>query len=181
VVVQLSSMSVDCCRAGALWLAMLVVSPSVGASAAAPAAALLGKPAPELVGRPIAGGGNVRLSEHQGEVVMLTFWTSWSGESRALLPRLDKLGATYAPAGLVTIGVSLDDHPDAAAEVVRTLGLRFANTLDAQKALGRRFDVATVPLVLLIDRAGVVRFLHAPPEAVADATLVAELRRLLDE
>jgi thiol-disulfide isomerase/thioredoxin len=168
---------------GVLALATLVVTvSSADAVATGPATGLLGKATPDVVGRPISGvGGNIRLSEHQGDVVLLAFWTSWSGESRSLLPRLDKLNGTYAPAGLVVLGVSLDDHPDAASELVRSLGLRFANTLDAEKVLGKRFLVSNVPLVLLIDRAGVVRFLHSPPDSAPDATLVAELRRLLDE
>lgn len=162
-------------------LLALALGPSSVARAGTAGPSLLGRAAPNFVGRPISGGGNFRLSEHQGEVVLLTFWTSWSGESRALLPRLDKLSATYAPAGLVVVGVSLDDHPDAATELMRSLGLRFTNTLDTEKVLGKRFNVANVPLMMLIDRGGVVRFLHSPPDGIADAALVAELRRLLDE
>jgi hypothetical protein len=35
---------------------------------------LIGKPAPDLVARGI-GGENVRISEHRGEVVVVSFWS----------------------------------------------------------------------------------------------------------
>jgi peroxiredoxin len=143
---------------------------------------LIGSAAPDFAERLINGTGrNFRLSEQRGDVVLLGFWTSWCGSCRAYLERLAKLNATYASAGLVVVGISLDDKTEAAVDIVRALGLRFANVADTQKVLGRRFAVSDVPLVLLVDRSGIVRFGHGELDAVADAALVAELRRLLDE
>jgi thiol-disulfide isomerase/thioredoxin len=143
---------------------------------------LLGKPAPELVERLFTGPSrNFRLSERRGDVVVLGFWTSWCGSCRAYLERLAKLDATYASAGLAVLGVSLDDKPEAAAELARAVGARFGNAFDSEKLLGRRFEVADVPLTLLIDRGGVVRYAHGELDAAGDAALLAELRRLLDE
>jgi thiol-disulfide isomerase/thioredoxin len=143
---------------------------------------LLGKPAPELVGRLFTGPSrNFRLSERRGEVVVLGFWTSWCGSCRAYLGRLAKLDATYGSAGLIVIGVSLDDKPASAGNLARAVGVRFGNAIDAEKVLGRRFDVGDVPLTLLIDRGGVVRYAHGEMDSAEEADLLAELRRLLDE
>jgi len=143
---------------------------------------LLGKPAPELVERLFTGPSrNFRLSERRGDVVVIGFWTSWCGSCRAYLERLAKLDSTYASAGLVVVGVSLDDKPEAAAELAHAIGAHFANAFDSEKVLGRRFEVADVPLTLLIDRGGIVRFAHGELDSAGDAALIAELRRLLDE
>ncbi len=143
---------------------------------------LIGKPAPELVERMFTGSSrNFRLSERRGEVVVVGFWTSWCGSCRAYLERLGKLNATYASAGLVVVGVSLDDKPTSATELAHALGVRFGNVFDAEKVLGRRFQVGDVPLTLLIDRNGVVRYSHGELDPAGDAALLAELRRLLDE
>ena len=153
-------------------------------SAANPAARhpLLGKPAPEIVQRLFAGAGrNFRLSERRGEVVVVGFWTSWCGSCRTYLERLAKLDATYSQAGLVVVGISLDDDASRATELAHAVGAKFRNGVDADKALGRRFAVPDVPLTLLIDRAGIVRYAHGELDAAADADLVAEVRQLLDE
>lgn len=143
---------------------------------------LIGKPAPELAGHMFAGPShNFRLSERQGEVVVIGFWTSWCGSCRAYLERLGKLNGTYASAGLVVVGVSLDDKPDAAAGLARAVNVRFGNLFDAEKVLGRRFAVADVPLTMLVDRGGVVRYVHGELDAAGDAALLRELRELLDE
>jgi thiol-disulfide isomerase/thioredoxin len=160
----------------------LLLSGEAGAVDRAAHHPLLGKPAPELVERLFTGPSrNFRLSERRGDVVVVGFWTSWCGSCRAYLERLAKLDGTYASAGLVVIGISLDDKREAAAELARAVGARFGNVFDAEKVLGRRFEVADVPLTLLIDRGGVVRYAHGELDAAGDAALLGELRHLLDE
>ena len=169
------------------WIVVLVLgiggAAGAAASAGAPAAnRLIGKPAPELVQRLFAGPSrNFRLSEHRGDVVAIGFWTSWCGSCRAYLERLAKLDATYGSAGLVVVGVSLDDDPARAESLVRAVGATFRDTVDVAKLLGRRFAVDDVPLLLLVDRQGVVRYAHGDLDKAGEADMTAELRQLLDE
>jgi thiol-disulfide isomerase/thioredoxin len=170
--------------AACLTLALALVAAVSTSSAADPATRhpLLGKPAPEIVQRLFTGAGrNFRLSEHRGEVVVIGFWTSWCGSCRTYLERLAKLDATYSQAGLVVVGISLDDDASRATELARAVGAKFRDGVDTGKALGRRFAVPDVPLTLLVDRAGVVRYAHGELDPAADADLVAEVRQLLDE
>lgn len=166
----------------ALAFALAGVGVTAGAADAAARHPLIGKPAPEIVQRLFAGAGrNFRLSEHRGEVVVIGFWTSWCGACRTYLGRLAKLDATYAQAGLVVVGISLDDDAAHATELAHAVGAKFRNGVDADKAAGKRFAVPDVPLTLLIDRAGVVRYAHGELDAAGDADLVTQLRQLLDE
>ncbi len=160
----------------------LATSAAVAAPAGAPAHPLIGKPAPEVSQRLITGPSrNFRLSERRGEVVVLGFWTSWCGSCRSYLERLGKLDATYAAAGLVVVGVSLDDDPAKAADFTHAVGTRFRNGVDFRKVLGQRFAVGEVPLTLLIDRDGIVRYAHGELDAAGDAELLLQVRQLLDE
>ncbi len=162
--------------------ALLAVAGSIGAADRAAHHPLLGQPAPELVERLFTGPSrNFRLSERRGDVVVVGFWTSWCGSCRAYLERLAKLNATYSSAGLVVVGVSLDDKPESAVELAHSIGARFSNAYDTEKVLGKRFAVADVPLTLLIDRGGVVRYAHGELDGAGDAALLTELRKLLDE
>jgi peroxiredoxin len=170
--------------AACLTLALALAGAFATARAADPATRhpLIGKPAPEIVQRLFSGAGrNFRLSERRGEVVVVGFWTSWCGSCRTYLERLAKLDATYARAGLVVVGISLDDNEAHATELARAVGAKFRLGVDSDKAVGRRFAVPDVPLTLLIDRAGVVRYAHGELDAAADTALVTEVRQLLDE
>jgi len=185
VVRQLSLSNVQSWRGAAcltLAVALAGVAAPAGAAEHAARHPLLGKPAPEFVQRLFTGAGrNFRMSERRGEVVAIGFWTSWCGSCRTYLERLAKLDGTYSQAGLVVVGISLDDDAGRATELARAIGVRFRNGVDTSKAVGRLFVVPDVPLTLLIDRAGIVRYAHGELDPAADAELVAEVRELLDE
>jgi thiol-disulfide isomerase/thioredoxin len=158
------------------------VSPPAAAADAGAHHPLIGKQAPEIVQRLFAGPGrNFRLSERRGEVVAIGFWTSWCGSCRTYLERLAKLDTTYGQAGLVVVGISLDDDAARATALAHAVGTKFRTGVDTEKAVGKRFAVPDVPLTILIDRSGVVRYAHGELDAASDADLVKEIRQLLDE
>ena len=68
------------------------------AASAAERYELIGKPAPDLVARGLTGE-NVRISEHRGEVVVVSFWSGSCNTCRNQLEALDRIAKTYpAPA-----------------------------------------------------------------------------------
>src|SRR5258708_5611804 len=89
--------------------ALLGVSSPVASSWAA-APSLVGKNAPDFVLKAM-DGRNLRMSEFRGQVVLVNFWARWAGDSRQEMPALDRINTTYSRAGLVVLGVSVDeDH-----------------------------------------------------------------------
>lgn len=124
------------------------------ASAVSAATELIGAEAPDFVLKSVAGR-NVRLSEHRGEVVMLSFWATWCGDCRAQLAELGAMHERYRDAGATLLAVSLDQSARQAGEVMA--GANYAVLHDPSGDIGRLYDVARVPLVVLIDRGGVVR------------------------
>ena len=70
--------------------------------------ALVAHEAPDFALHAIAGG-NVRLSEHRGDVVILSFWGSRCTPCRAQLAALNRTLATYRSAGLQVYGINVDD------------------------------------------------------------------------
>jgi peroxiredoxin len=167
-------------------LALVAALAAALAPASAPSAerdwrtALVGQPAPDFAERAL-DGRNLRLSEHRGEVVVVGFWTSWCGTCRAYVERLGRLHDTYGSAGLVVIGISLDDDARRAQSLASTVGAKFPNVFDARKQLGPAWRVSDVPMTVLIDRAGVVRHVHGELSRRDEAEFVAQVRQLLDE
>jgi len=161
---------------GALGLTLAAAA----ALAAQPPYALLGQMGPDFALH-AAAGENVRLSEHRGEVVVLSFWSSRCTSCRAQLGALNRSLATYASAGLLVYGVGVDDDPVQAQEFARTAGVRFALLLDPAKAVSRSYQVDNLPMTVLLDRNGTVRYVLRDYSAASSTVYLQQLRTLLNE
>jgi thiol-disulfide isomerase/thioredoxin len=53
-------------------------------------------------------GRNVRLSQYQGQVVLLNFWATWCAPCKREIPSLLALYRDYKARGFVVLGVSVD-------------------------------------------------------------------------
>jgi peroxiredoxin len=168
-----ASVTVRLCALG------LTLAASVG-FAAEPPYALLGQAAPDFALR-AAAGENVRLAEHRGEVVVLSFWSSRCTSCRAQLTSLNRSFATYRSAGLAVYGVGVDDDPVQARDFAHTAGVGFALLLDPAKAVSRSYQVDNLPMTLLIDRSGTVRYVLRDYSAASSTLYLQELRTLLNE
>jgi cytochrome c biogenesis protein CcmG/thiol:disulfide interchange protein DsbE len=69
------------------------------------------------VNLPQLGGGQWRLADHRGQVVLINYWATWCEPCRDELPGLMQIARESGPRGLSVVGVSLDDGPDAQAKV----------------------------------------------------------------
>lgn len=171
-----------------LWLRMRRLSALLAATAltAVTAAAaqqpygLAGQPAPDFT-LPAGAGPNVRLSEHRGEVVVLSFWSSGCGACRQQLQALGRSVGTYASAGLVLYGVSVDDRPLVAQQFARDATFGFPLLLDTDKSVARAYQVDALPMTVLIDRNGVVRYALREYRSGTDQLYLQRLRALLNE
>lgn len=147
---------------------------------AQPAYELLGQPAPDFALR-AATGSNVRLSEHRGEVVVVSFWSSRCTPCRSQLGALNRSFQTYRSAWLVVYGVGVDDEPRQSLEFARSTGVSFPMLLDPSKDVARNYQVDNLPMTLLIDRNGIIRYVLRDYSDANTALYLQELRALLNE
>jgi len=142
--------------------------------------ALLAHAAPDFALHAIAGG-NVRLSEHRGDVIILSFWGSRCTPCRAQLAALNQSLATYRSAGLQVYGINVDDDQSRALAFAHGEAVTFPLLLDPQKAVSRNYQVDNLPMTLLIDRNGVVRNVFRDYNAKSESLYLQQLRALLNE
>jgi peroxiredoxin len=142
--------------------------------------ALLAHQAPDFALHAI-GGGNVRLSEHRGDVVILSFWGSRCTPCRAQLAALNRSVATYRSAGLQVYGINVDDDQTRALAFAHGESVTFPLLLDPEKAVSRSYQVDNLPMTLLIDRNGVVRNALRDYNAKSEDLYLQQLRALLNE
>jgi peroxiredoxin len=160
--------------AACLALTLALAAASVAARAADTATA------PDFALR-AAGGTNHRLSEHRGEVVAILFWASWCGECRRELERFERLRRTYGNAGFAVLGVNLDKDPAQARSIADAAGIGYPVLLDTSKDVSKAYRVDDLPLVVLVDRHGVVRARHDALDDREERGLLVSLRDLIDE
>ena len=141
-------------RMRALWSGAALIVLLVAAGSVSAAAELKGAEAPDFVLKSFSGK-NLRLSEYRGEVVMLSFWATWCGDCRAQLTELGAMRDRYQDAGVELLAVSLDQSARQASDM--TKGSTYPVLHDAAGEVGRLYDVTKMPVMVLIDRGGVVR------------------------
>jgi len=145
-----------------------------------PAPSLIGKAAPDFVLKGL-DGRNLRLSEYRGEVVLVNFWARWDGDSREELPALERLNSTYARAGLVVLGVSIDEDRSRSSEFAKTLRVSYPILFSTNGAVARDYLIQKMPLTILVDRTGVVRYASVGYQRGNETAYLEQVRALLRE
>jgi thiol-disulfide isomerase/thioredoxin len=146
----------------------------------AAAADIVGQPAPDFALRSMKGP-SMRLSEHLGEVVIINFWATWCGPCRQEMPLLDALYGKYKQAGLVLLSVNIDENVEPAVEMAQTLKVSYPVLFDSRKEVSRAYDVGAMPVTVLVDRAGVVRYVSEGYKPGYEKRYTDKLRELLNE
>ena len=141
---------------------------------------IVGQPAPDFALRSMKGP-SVRLSEHLGEVVIINFWATWCGPCRQEMPLLDELYGKYQQAGLILLSVNIDEAAAPAIEMAQTLKVSYPVLFDTRKDVSRAYDVGAMPLTVLVDRAGVVRYVSEGYKPGYEKRYTEKLRELLNE
>lgn len=146
----------------------------------APRPAWLEIPAPDVEFR-TASGETVRLSDLEGQIVLLNFWGSWCPPCLIEIPHLVEVQKALVDLGGTIVGPAVDSGTG--EDVLRFAaeqGINYPVWLsDYQTAVGR-FGAAGYPFTLLIDRQGVIRRTYLGPQTAK--TLLGDIAALvLDE
>lgn len=139
---------------------------------------LVGGPAP-VFSLPRLDGGEIRLAELRGQIVVLNFWASWCGPCREEAPALETVWRRYRDAGLVMVGVNIQDREAAARDFLVQTRSSFPNVVDATGAASIAYGIYGVPETFVIDRKGRIRARQVG--AVSREALVEHVRRALEE
>jgi thiol-disulfide isomerase/thioredoxin len=106
-------------------------------------------------------GDTYSVASDRGSVVLLDVWATWCEPCRDALPLYEQLAREYGGKGLKVYALNVDEDaraiPGFLAESKVTLPILMdANAQVAEKTLG----VKMMPTTFLVDRKGLVRFVH---------------------
>ena len=164
----------------ALLVGSLILTATLAATSIAAAPTMVGKDAPDFVLRGL-DGRNLRLSEFRGQVVLVNFWTRSDGDSRQQMPALDRINITYQRAGLVVLGVSVDDDLRRSKEFAAAMGVSYPILFDTGSQIGKDYMLQKMPMTILVDRAGVVRYSAVGFKRGDERVYLDQIRELLRE
>ena len=122
-----------------------------------------GDKAPDFVTKDLTGK-EIRLSSYAGKkTVLLNFWGVRCGACLEEMPYLDVIGKAYADKGVVVLGVDTDGiDAKMIAETLKEIGVSVNYPLltDEEFKITDVYTNFLVPLTIVIDKGGVIRFFH---------------------
>lgn len=127
-------------------------------------AALVGAPAPGVELPLVAGegaseGDRVSIAALRGQVVVLDFWAGWCGPCRQSIPALNKVHERYGDR-VAMFGINIDEG--ISAERVqrdhRSFGAKFPSLHDVHGEARQAYRVQSLPMLVVIDRSGTIRW-----------------------
>jgi cytochrome c biogenesis protein CcmG/thiol:disulfide interchange protein DsbE len=128
--------------------------------AAAQAAPLIGRPAPELAGETLSGA-HLDLADLRGHVVLVTVWAAWCAPCGQELPLLVAAQRRLGERGVRLVGIDTRDGRRQARDLLAAAGGDPAGSVvDPQGLLAARWRVAGVPETIVVDARGIVRARH---------------------
>jgi cytochrome c biogenesis protein CcmG/thiol:disulfide interchange protein DsbE len=122
-------------------------------------------------------GGQIRLADLKGSVVVVNFWASWCVPCRDEAPALQAIWERYRDQGVILLGVAYTDTERGARAFMAEYGMTYPNGLDIGTRISEMYNITGVPETFIIDRNGeVARFYMV---ALTEDRLAAELDAVL--
>jgi peroxiredoxin len=124
-------------------------------------------------------GNPVTAASLAGKVVVIDFWATWCAPCREELPVLQRLYKKYGSQGLVIVGVSVDKEPGNIAEFLKKLAVSFPVVHDAGHQVSARYSPPRMPSSYIVDKKGIVRFVHGGYRADDATEFEKQIQQLL--
>ncbi len=139
-----------------------------------------GQKAPDFRAKKLDGEDTLGLSEYKGKVVYLDFWASWCPPCLNAIPALEQLRSEFPASKFQILAVNLDTKTHKALKFLARQQVGYPSISNPEGDIPRKFGVETMPSSYLIDREGVVRYVH---EGFRDGDLEAirnEVKRIIE-
>jgi len=127
---------------------------------------------PDLKGREFS------LDQYKGKVVLLDFWATWCSPCRMTMPLLEKLQDEYH-GNMALLAINLQEPEDIVRDYVREQNLSSKVLLDEEGSVGQAYGAESIPMQILIDKNGIVRYVQLGFNPAMASQLRAEIEKLL--
>jgi peroxiredoxin len=106
-------------------------------------------------------GKTVKLSDYQGQVVLLNFWATWCGPCKLEIPWFVEFEKKNRDKGFAVLGISMDeDGWDAVRPYLEMARVNYRVMMGDDTTAMLYGGVESLPTTFLIDRAGKIASIH---------------------
>lgn len=120
----------------------------------AQATVVVGEAPPDYLGK-TPKGEEIRISDHRGKVMVVSFWASWCPHCRKQFPALDFLQQKVDPAHMRVVIVNFKEDTQTYRAVLRQARDSSVTwTHDRTGAVSDAYGVSSVPNTFIIDKGG---------------------------
>jgi thiol-disulfide isomerase/thioredoxin len=128
------------------------------------------------------GGEAWTLGAHRGHVVLLDVWATWCEPCRDALPLYQDIAKEFAPRGLEVFTINIDADPRPITPFLEEAKVSLPVLLDPEaRQAESTLKVKLMPTAFLVDKKGLVRFVHEGFDEGQLATWLSEIETLLAE
>ena len=116
----------------------------------------------------------------KGKVIFVDFWASWCTPCLKSLPEFEQLQTTFSGRGdVVVLAINLDENPNDATKFVKDLDVSYKILADKDGSIPESFGVSTMPSSFIIDKQGVIRYVHKGYKTGDVSKIKTEIEQLL--
>lgn len=116
------------------------------------------KPAPDVSVRYLDSLDEFRLSDFEGDIVVVNFWASWCLNCRVEHDALNAAAAAYQDLGVTFVGIAYQDRESASVAFLDELGRGdpYVYGIDDGSRVAVEFGILGLPETFFLDRDGLV-------------------------
>lgn len=140
---------------------------------------LVGSPAPAFDLSAQSGGKRALLENARGKVALVDFWATWCAPCKASFPKYQALSSKYGDS-VVIIGIAEDDDADGIKDFAKETGATFTLAWDKDKSVASEYHPSSMPTSFIIDKNGLVRFVHTGFRAGDESVIDGQIKSLLE-
>lgn len=126
-------------------------------------------------------GQNLKLSEHRGEVIMLSFWATWCEVCQQGMPALNEMYLRYRDEGFTLFSINTQKDMDKVRNALRNMQIAFPVLFDVTHQVSKDYEVEDMPSTYIIDRDGNLRYMHNGFAPGFEDVFQKQIRELMEE
>ncbi len=159
---------------------MLLVSLILAVISQIAFAANVGDSAPSFRARTLDGSQTISNEDLKGKVIFVDFWASWCPPCLKSLPDFEQLQTSFSGRNdVVVLAINLDENPQDANKFLSTLDVTYKILADSEGKIPESFGVSTMPSSFIIDKEGVIRYVHKGYKSGDVSKIKSEIEQLL--
>ncbi len=140
---------------------------------------LVGSAVPNFSAQSVNGKGKALVKPNDGKVLIVDFWATWCEPCKKSFPKLEDLYVKYKASGMEIVAVSEDDENEGIPGFGSSFGARFPLVWDNGKAIASKWQPKSMPSTFVVDRKGIVRFVHLGYHDGEEMEIEKEVKSLL--